>query len=325
MAAAIAARRAAANPAVDSLLTNGMPVSANPILAAIDRTSASGLGTDPAIRSALADLRAQITARAPGKGAWIAPDVLDGLRQNANKFIAQHAPNGAVSSRQTVAMSPIKDAITDAIEGANPGYKAYLADYAKNSMPINTMQAGRDIADALGTRARFADNLPILDNANFRGPFERALGAAEHGIDPAAENALRGVQSDLGRATISNSVRSGGSDTGYNLAAQGVLARMIYGPTFGGAGPAAKGMAALATAAIGQPLAALGVMGAGQKAGQAVGARLNAALADHMLNPEVLLPYLDARAAQAAQQGPGLAARLRSIATPAAVSGLLAQ
>lgn len=44
------------------------------------------------------------------------------------------------------------------------------------------------------------------------------------------------MQRDLQRETVSNAVRTPGSDTAYNLGAPGWLASKVYGPNFRGGG-----------------------------------------------------------------------------------------
>jgi hypothetical protein len=329
LAAAVAARSAAAKPDIDSLLTNGNSVNASPVLAAIDRVANGPLGTNPAVSSGLSDLRDSITSRATqltkNGPSWVAPDILDGIRQNANAFIAKHATNGVVGSQENVAMNPVRDMIVNAIEGANPGYKQYLANYAANSTPVNTMQVGQQIAESLANKAQDVTGAPTIMPPAFNSAFDKAMNGAEYGIDPGAQATLEGVQNDLGRATISNSIRQGGSDTAYNNAAKGWVAKQIYGPSFEGASGLTKAIAAGATAFAGHPLAAAGVFAGASRLGQFVGGRLDNQLANYFLNPSAILPYLDQRAGAAATPA-ARAALMRmagQIPQPAAIGGLL--
>jgi hypothetical protein len=126
--------------------------------------------------------------------------------------------------------------------------------------------------------------------------------AAKYGIDPTALNTLQGIGQDLQRATTSDSVKTGGSDTAYNLAANGWLARNLYGPNFQGTTGLGKTIGGLGAMALGHPMVGLGILsGAQNKLGQTVGARLQGPLNDMMLNPQSLLPYLDAQSAGAAR------------------------
>lgn len=208
-----------------------------------------------------------------------------------------------------------------------PAQRQAVQTYAQMSQPINTMNVGQQIANGLGTRAMNAGGAPEIGLMPFRSALTSAMGsgdAAKFGINANALQQLQGIGQDLQRATVSNSVRSPGSDTAYNLAANGWLARQLYGPTFGGAGAAGKAIGALGATALGHPMVGLGIMGGGNRLGQMVGNRLQDRLSGLLLNPDTVLPYLDARAAAATQpvQGP-LMQGLLNYGRPAITNGLI--
>lgn len=233
---------------------------------------------------------------------------------------AQRAGNNQQARALTEAQSYLKSWTQTYV----PGVRQAAQKYAQMSVPINTMEAGQAIANGLGTRAMNAGGAPEIQLMPYRSALTSAMKNAEFGIDPGALNSLQGIGQDLQRATVSNSIRSPGSDTAYNLAAQGWLARQLYGPTFGGAGNLGKAVGALGATALGHPMVGLGILGGGNKIGQMVGNRLQDRLSGLLLNPDTVLPYLDARAAAAAQpvQGP-LMQGLLNYGRPAAVQGLL--
>lgn len=204
-----------------------------------------------------------------------------------------------------------------------PGVRQAAQAYQQASIPINTMEIGQQIANGLGTRAMNAGGAPEIQMMPFRSALTSAMKGAPYGIDASALQQLQGIGQDLQRATVSNSLRSPGSDTAYNLAANGWLARQLYGPTFGGAGNIGKAAGAIGAAALGHPMIGLGILGGGNKVGQMVGNRLNSQLSNFLLDPSALLPYLDARASpsvNAAQQAlPGL---LQRQLLPAVVGGV---
>ncbi|MGN6410815.1 hypothetical protein [Trinickia sp.] len=205
-----------------------------------------------------------------------------------------------------------------------PGVRQAAQKYAEMSVPINTMEVGQQIANGLGTRAMNAGGAPEIQMMPFRSALTSAMKGAQYGVDPGALQSLQGIGQDLQRATVSNAIRSPGSDTAYNLAANGWLARQLYGPTFGGAGNLAKGVGALGATALGHPMVGLGILGGANKVGQMVGGRLQDRLTGLLMDPNAVLPYLDARAAAAAQQIPGpLMQGLLNYGRPAAVNGLL--
>lgn len=175
-----------------------------------------------------------------------------------------------------------------------PGVKQASDAYASLSTPINTMEAAQQIANNLGTRPMGVNGVADIQLMPYRSALTKALNGQKFGIDPQALTSLQGIGQDLQRATISNSLRSSGSDTAYNISAAGWLPRQIYGQNFNGAGTAVRSLAALGALAHGNPTLAAGVMLGGKRLGTMAGDRLNAQLAQLMMNPEQLLPYLDA-------------------------------
>lgn len=169
----------------------------------------------------------------------IAPDVLDAVRQNANDYLRHHAPNGVIGTQEGVALGPIKDQIVSSIDGANPGYSNYLANYAKLSQPVTDQRSATGILDRLNGVGLGADQRPVITLSRYNS----ALKAANKGpypMSPQAQSALGGVQQDLQRESVSSSVRAPGSDTSYNLAAPGWLSSKVYGPNFAGGGTLSK-------------------------------------------------------------------------------------
>lgn len=205
-----------------------------------------------------------------------------------------------------------------------PAQRQAAQAYAQLSVPVNTMEVGQAIANGLGTRAMNAGGAPEIGLMPFRSALTSAMKNAPYGIDANALGALQGIGQDLQRATVSNSIKSPGSDTAYNLAANGWLARQLYGPTFGGAGNIGKAVGAIGATALGHPMAGLGILGAGNKLGQMVGGRLQDRLTGLLMDPNAALPYLDARAAAPTQAIPGpLMQGFLNYGRPALLNGLL--
>lgn len=230
---------------------------------------------------------------------------LDYTSRALSDMIGDAQRSGANS--RAASLTALKNSVDGWTQRYIPGVQQAKAAYAAGSVPVNTMEVGQQIANGLGTRAMNAGGIPEIQLMPFRSAFTRAMNsgnAADYGIDANALNTLQGIGQDLQRATVSNSVKSPGSDTAYNLAADGWLARQLYGPTFGGAGNIGKAVGALGATALGHPMAGLGILGAGNRVGQMIGGRLQDRLTGLLMDPNAILPYLDARAAAAAQTVP---------------------
>lgn len=169
----------------------------------------------------------------------------------------------------------------------SPDYANADAQYAATSVPVNTMEAGQQLHNVL-TEGRAlnaaGDVAPTLDR--YRSQYAAALKNSPYGIDPTAKVALDSLQNDLQRETISNSIRSAGSDTYFNAQAPNWLSGKLFGANLDGKSPAAMAVGGLLAGhgTLGMATAG-GVMGA-QKLGQFVGNRVNTRFQKAMLNPD---------------------------------------
>jgi hypothetical protein len=248
---------------------------------------------------------------AAGRGVppvWPTPDskaingsALDYTQRALGDMISEAGRAG--SNSRAASLSALKDNIQGWTERYIPGVGQAASDYRALSGPINTMEAGQQIAETIGTRAMNAganggDALPHITLGPYKSALVKALKDQPYGIDPAGLNALHGIRQDLQRASVSQGLSTAGSDTAYNISAIGWLAKQLYGENYGGTSGLGKGMGALAATLAGHPVAGLGILsGAANKIGPAAAQKLNAQLADMLLNPQKFLPYLDAQAA----------------------------
>jgi hypothetical protein len=140
------------------------------------------------------------------------------------------------------------------------------------------------------------------------------------------------LRNDLKRDSISNSVKSAGSDSVYNLQAPNWLSGKLFGGDLSGKG---WGLSALATPiAVAADLAggagivntvAMGgmVAGASKKANQFIGNRVNSVFQDAMMNPEEYARLLKLGLERQAAQDSGLLSTQGSGIGGAIASGLL--
>lgn len=244
---------------------------------------------------------------------------LDDLEQSANE-------NTRLGPSEKSAIVTAKKDYLNWLDNASPDYQAARQAYAAASPPVNSMEVGQFIQNKLGTAGRnlnSANDVPLLAQS-YTQALKQAIDRQPYGINPVDQQTLENIGNDIQQSTVSNSVRSGsGSDTAYNLASQGWLANQLYGPTFGGAGNAAKTLAATGATFLGHPMVGIGILGGANKVGQFVGNRLNEQLGNLLLNPSAALPYLDARAATAANGSQdALRAALARQILPAVLGGV---
>jgi len=189
-------------------------------------------------------------------------------------------------------LSGTQSQLVNVMDKLSPQYAEARAQYAAASQPINTMEAGNYIGTKLSQGALDASGNPIITLPGYRTAFGQASKNAEFGISPDAAQSLGNIGADLQRASISNSVRAPGSDTNYNLNANGWLANAIYGNNFQGAGKGAQ----VAAAGIGSLIPGVGTLGGwlgAKQLGAGVGTKLNAKLTGLLLNPGAMADSLD--------------------------------
>lgn len=250
----------------------------------------------PAIQKAMQ--QADILAKNEGQAIqWPTPDnpaisgqALDYTKRALDDMISSAKSSG--NKQDVRALTQSRNYLTSWTNQYIPGMKDATSAYAQMSVPVSTMEAGQAIANNLGNKAMNSTGAPAVTLTAYKSALDRAIKNAPFGIDPQAHKVLQGIGQDLQRGSISGSLRSPGSDTAYNIGAQGWLAKSLFGPSFGGATGLGRTIGALGLTATGHPYAGLGLLGAGSKLGQWTGARLNSALGGLLLNPEMLSPYL---------------------------------
>ncbi len=196
-------------------------------------------------------------------------------------------------------LTTTKTKLLNVMDSLSPEYAAARAQYATMSGPINTMEAGNSIGTKLSQGALDSGGNPIITLPGYKGAFAQAAKNAEFGISPEGAQKLSGIGADLQRSSISNSIKSPGSDTAYNLNANGWLAKALYGDNFQGAGKLTQA----AAAGVGSFIPGVGTLGGwlGAKSlGGGVGTKLNSQLAEMLLNPEKLGNALTALQRQSA-------------------------
>ena len=232
--AAKAARDNTLAPLRTQVLQN--PVDAQPLIDSLDALTKSNLGTNPTIKRTatglISGIREGITNTGAG-GSLISPDLLDGYRQNVGAFLRDNASGVVVGTREEAAFVPVKNLITDAIDGANPGYRDYLAKYAQMSQPINSMEAANAVADHFANRAVDVFRNPRIELTGFNTALNKVQNL-DYGLSPEADAAFEAIRHDLQASTASSALRTPGSDTVYNAQAPSWLAKQLYGENLQG-------------------------------------------------------------------------------------------
>lgn len=252
------------------------------VLRAAALTRNTGLGARPAVRNALDQITATINQSKNTQG-FVPADVLDSIRQNINDFLV--SPSGKrATPQEALGVAPIRDQLVQTIGQHAPGYSDYLAAYAKHSEPINTMQAAQSILDRVNNRSLNSVGASPLSLTDINQGLA-TIDKGRYGVSPQAQRDLQAVQDSLKQEGISNSIRSPGSDTAYNINAQGSLTKNLLGPSFGGPTTKARIGAATLGALLGEHFGGVG----GSAAGAAAGAFINKAA--NVVNQRIMDQY----------------------------------
>jgi hypothetical protein len=150
-------------------------------------------------------------------------------------------PASGIAGSEVRNVQNLRGQMVDWMERANPDFKAARQTYAKESVPINTM----DVADALMKKLEPALARYGANTQEHAAAYARALEAAKETvkkqtginkpmgdvIDKKAATLLDDIARDLGRkVNAENMGRAKGSNTAQNLSAQNLLRRTL-GPT----------------------------------------------------------------------------------------------
>lgn len=160
---------------------------------------------------------------------------LQGIQQSlADEFNTTAASRNFDKKGQYV-LGKLNAKFNTALDRAAPGYRDNSRKYAELSQPINDMEAGQAILKrGEGRTLNTAGEAPLsLADLN------RAIGddgKARYGMSDSSLAQIMGLRDSMTREGMN--IKSPGSDTAYNLNADGWLARAIYGNGNGGSGAA---------------------------------------------------------------------------------------
>lgn len=192
------------------------------VLRAIATLRNGPLGVDPRRGADLDAIMASIE-RARNINGQVGTDMLDQVRQQAGKLV------GNASDQSALAYRPARDEIANAIEQVAPGYLDYLATYARQSGPINTMESVRSLVDPNGPGGLNAVGDPQLIASRLKAAL-RGDDRARYPMSDTARAELEAVRSSLAREGISaNKIAASGSNTAADLQAQSAVSRWMFG------------------------------------------------------------------------------------------------
>lgn len=227
----------------------------------------------------------------PARPGTISGNMLQYLKMGLDDLQSEGRTQG-IGSHEAKALSDTQSALQNWMEKNSPDFMKANAAYAKASQPINTMQAAQDLYGGLsnGTLNAAGDVSPML--SQYRTQLAKALKSSPYGIDPEAQKSLEAIQHDLQRETVSNSIKSPGSDTFFNAQAPNWLGGQLFGENLDGKSLLGRVGAGVGGFLTGGPMGAAGGALGAQKVGQFVGNRVNTEFQKAMLDPQYFAQLL---------------------------------
>jgi hypothetical protein len=201
-------------------------------------------GADPAVSKAAQRTLRLLNKHAKANGGKVPATVLDDIQQNVGETLRQMSANGPVTPKQVARFGPVKTQIVDALDGAVPGYRDYLAAYARDSAPINDMAAARRLMENSALAGRDGSGGQVLSIPQLRQTL-RLDDKADFPMTDTARGEIENILQSLQRRSISdNKVAASGPGTAAEAGAallDSPVARVlggtgagILGTTFGG-------------------------------------------------------------------------------------------
>lgn len=220
---------------------NGSPlVDPAPLLAVLERKATDA---NPSVRQAAAEQLRLIRTHMKANGGKVPAYELDALQQEAGSTLRQFSSNGVVGTKEEARYAPVKNSFVDTLDGAIPGYRDYLATYARDSAPINDMGAARRLVadsslaglDGSGGQTLSLPQLRKTLRLDEREAYPMTDGAREQ-----FENILRSLQR---RSISDNKIAASGPGTAAEVGATFMDSPLMR--VLGAGGAATAGTAAL--------------------------------------------------------------------------------
>lgn len=223
--AAEQARDAATKASRDAAFANAGSANVSPVISKINGLLASPIGKRDIPSQALTWLKGKLV---DSKGdPETDPQNLYAVRQDINDAIAGKL--GGEQSKFKLAQGQLiqmRNELDNTIEGAAPGFKAYLTQYGALSKPINRMQTLQDLQDhASLTAVDPMTKQPFLSPAKFSNKLDDIKTDPFSGLEPNDISRLEKIRADMQNQQAVNGplMKAPGSDTFQNFAVNSKL------------------------------------------------------------------------------------------------------
>jgi hypothetical protein len=197
------------------------PVATTPITAAVDDVLSGATGNRQPVEKAMMWLRGRI------ENAGNTPERIYNVRKDINDAISgaleKSDPGLRLASRELIA---VRNVLDNVLESSSPGFKNYLAQYAKMSRPIDQMRALQEIkANSTMAAPDITTGMDIFSQAKLRQQLRSRAEELGQTLSESQARQVDDLMRDLNRSasTTSAVAQRPGSDTFKNFSTANLI------------------------------------------------------------------------------------------------------
>lgn len=225
IAAAEAKRTAVTTPMREAAFAKSLnefgPVATTPITAAVDDVLAGATGNRQPVEKAMAWLRGRI------ESAGNTPERIYNVRKDINDAISgaleKSDPGLRLAARELIA---VRNVLDNVLESSSPGFKNYLAQYAKMSRPIDQMRILQEVkASSTLAAPDVTTGMDIFSQAKLRQQLRSRAEELGQTLSESQARQVDDLMRDLNRSasTTSAVAKRPGSDTFKNYSTANLI------------------------------------------------------------------------------------------------------
>jgi hypothetical protein len=225
IAAAEAKRTAVTSPMREAAFAKSLnefgPVATTPITAAVDDVLAGATGNRQPVERAMAWLRGRI------ESAGNTPERIYNVRKDINDAISgaleKSDPGLRLAARELIA---VRNVLDNVLESASPGFKNYLAQYARMSRPIDQMRILQEVkAGSTLAAPDVTTGMDIFSQAKLRQQLRSRAEELGQTLSESQAKQVDDLMRDLNRSasTTSAVAKRPGSDTFKNYSTANLI------------------------------------------------------------------------------------------------------
>jgi hypothetical protein len=213
---------------LDRAMASNPRVNVRPVIDKIDDILAGPAGKRKAVKSALTDIKQSMFD--PDGNLETTLDNVYGIRQNIGDKFDPKAMQDPQTSNYRIAKKQImevKDALDKELGKVSDDFMVYLRDYARQSKPINQIEAARLLKERVVAPGTGLEGEEFITAGRWHSHFTRKKSELKQVLTPRQMWNLDKITKDLDRGNKLASIRPLGSDTVQNLSVANIIGRTL--------------------------------------------------------------------------------------------------